>query len=166
LSIYQQLRQLKGDELVPKLVMAGHALDDSMRDFIAQHGLQDLVVEVQGCSNDALQALYSMAEVMLFPSLAEGFGWPVVEAQACGCRVVTSNFAPLTEIGGEAAIYCDPRDEKGVAHALQELLNEDDAARSNRSQSGISNAKRFSAQQMTEDYIAIYREVLEAPPLS
>jgi glycosyltransferase involved in cell wall biosynthesis len=163
LRIYAQLWNLMG-ETAPRLVMAGHALDDSMREFIAQNGLQEAVIEVQGCSNEALQAFYSMAEVMLFPSLAEGFGWPVIEAQACGCRVVTSDFAPLTEIGGEAAIYCDPRDEAAVARAVHLLLGEDPLARQNRREQGLLNAQRFSAQQMTRDYIAAYREVLGLVP--
>ena len=55
--------------------------------------------------NEALAALYSGAELLLFPSLEEGFGWPIIEAQASGCRVVTTGKAPMTEVGGNAAFY-------------------------------------------------------------
>ena len=56
-------------------------------------------------TNEEIQCAYSLAKVFLFPSLAEGFGWPIVEAQACGCAVVTTDEAPMNEIGGPDARY-------------------------------------------------------------
>lgn len=61
---------------------------------------QARVVFVQGINNETLEALYSGARVMLFPSLAEGFGWPIIEAQACGCPVITTDDSPMNEIVG------------------------------------------------------------------
>lgn len=63
------------------------------------------VVHLQGVDNEVVQALYSKASVFLFPSLAEGFGWPIVEAQACGCPVITTGEPPMNEVGGDQTTY-------------------------------------------------------------
>jgi hypothetical protein len=58
------------------------------------------VVFARGLTNEALEVAYSSAGLLLFPSLAEGFGWPIIEAQACGCPVLTTAEPPRNEIGG------------------------------------------------------------------
>jgi glycosyltransferase involved in cell wall biosynthesis len=63
------------------------------------------VIFAKSLDSRALQALYSLASVLLFPSLAEGFGWPLVEAQACGCPVLTTDEPPMNEVAGPAAWY-------------------------------------------------------------
>ncbi|WP_198660029.1 glycosyltransferase [Acidithiobacillus ferrivorans] len=68
--------------------------------------------------NENLRALYSGAALLLFPSLQEGFGWPIVEAQACGCLVATTNRAPMTAVGGQGDIYFDVSDACGAAAAI------------------------------------------------
>ncbi len=111
--------------------------------------------------NETLAALYSGAELLLFPSLEEGFGWPIIEAQACGCRVLTTNKAPMTEVGGTAAFYLDdPTDAQAGAVALERILSQDEAARAESVRAGIENAARFSTSRMVGEYLAIYREVL------
>jgi glycosyltransferase involved in cell wall biosynthesis len=113
--------------------------------------------------NAALAALYSAAELLLFPSLEEGFGWPIIEAQACGCRVLTTNKVPMTEVGGTAAFYLeDPTDAEAGAAALERILNQDEAARAESVRAGSDNAARFSTDRMVGEYLAIYREVLGA----
>ncbi len=85
------------------LVMAGKPWTSEMRELARELRLEDAAVERAGLPEEDLRALYSCAEALLFPSLAEGFGWPVAEAQACGCPVVTSNRAPMTEVGGSGS---------------------------------------------------------------
>jgi glycosyltransferase involved in cell wall biosynthesis len=160
LKIYRQLRQLRQDLPTPLLAMAGQTFTPALNEYIEANGLKEFVVQVGKCSNETLEALYSAAEVMLFPSLAEGFGWPVVEAQTCGCRVVTSNFAPLTEIGGNAALYCEPKNVAEAAQQLNFLLNETADERRMRIESSIRNAEQFSSQAMTENYLNTYRDIL------
>ena len=60
---------------------------------------------ITGLTDEQVCAIYNLAKVLLFPSLYEGFGWPIAEAFACGCPVITTNAAPMTEVGGSAAIY-------------------------------------------------------------
>ncbi len=113
--------------------------------------------------NRALAALYSGAELLLFPSLEEGFGWPIIEAQACGCRVLTTGKDPMTEVGGQAAFYLpDPTDIVAGAEAIDEILQQNEAVRTESIRAGIENAARFSTERMIREYLTIYREVLDA----
>ena len=86
------------------------------------NGLRDRVIELTNITNEDLRALYSKATALLFPSLREGFGWPIIEAQACGCPVFTSDRVPMTEVGGDAAIYLDPTDPRPAPRLLLPIL--------------------------------------------
>ena len=88
-----------------------------MNEFMDAHPeMAASVIPLTNVDNETLRALYSAAELLLFPSLEEGFGWPIVEAQACGCRVVTSQKAPMTEAGGDAAFYLPEREHGSIIH--------------------------------------------------
>lgn len=116
-----------------------------------------------GVDNSSLAALYSGAELLLFPSLEEGFGWPIIEAQACGCRVLTTGKDPMAEVGGEAAFYlADPNDAAAGAEAIAQILRQSETVRAASVRAGIDNAARFSTQRMIREYLAIYREALGA----
>ncbi len=78
------------------------------------------------CPGRDLPALYRGAACLLFPSLFEGFGMPVLEAMASGCPVVCSNTTSLPEIAGDAALLVDPRDAEALAAALHRLLTDPD----------------------------------------
>jgi glycosyltransferase involved in cell wall biosynthesis len=119
-----------------------------------------------------MQALYSRAEAFLFPSLAEGFGWPLIEAQACGCPVITTDEAPMNEVAGAAACYL-PRLRsasemdawaKNGADVLINLLAEPASAKSARRQQGQAWVRRYDANRAVEEYLAIYRSVADRMP--
>lgn len=151
LNIFAQLRKQEGFEDL-SLVMAGKPFTEEMSAFVSQAGLEGQVHERCSVSDQQLAALYSAASALLFPSLQEGFGWPVIEAQACECPVITSDRAPLPEVSGGSAILIDPQDPAAAAAriacnwaALPEL-----AVR------GVSNAARFTERRMVEQYLAAY----------
>jgi len=131
---------------------------DELRALVQGSGLAAHIHEWTELANEDLRALYSTAEALLFPSLQEGFGWPIAEAQACGCVVVTSNRAPMTEVGGDAAVYIDPDDAPGAAAVIAGTL----ADRDDLVEAGLRNAERFSGAQMVEGYVAAYRRVVAA----
>jgi glycosyltransferase involved in cell wall biosynthesis len=139
----------------PRLVMAGQPLSKEMRDFITAHGLQDRVIEVVDPSNKELRALYSGAAALLFPSLYEGFGWPLIEAQSCGCPVITSNRPPMTEIAGSAALYVDPEDETAAAALIAANLDRLHLFR----EGGFRNVKRFDSNQIGQAYESFFATV-------
>ena len=129
---------------------------------------QGQVLFIQGIDNQALQAAYSLARVFIFPSLAEGFGWPIIEAQACGCPVLTTDAAPMNDIGGSAASYIPvlkPADDVQAwaingATKLKSLLAIPEKQRDKLVKEGIENVKRFNANDAIESYLKVYRQVL------
>lgn len=138
-----------------RLVMAGKPWTGTMRALTADLKLGDRVDERVEVSNEQLRALYSRAEALLFPSLAEGFGWPIAEAQACGCVVVTTGRPPMTDVGGEAAIYIDPADPADAASRIAAALTERERWRT----AALENAARFSSEVMIDGYLRSYAAV-------
>lgn len=93
--------------------------------------------------DEDMAALYSAASLFVFPSLYEGFGIPVLEAQLCGAPVLTSNLSSLPEVGGDGAYYVDPYSEEEIAAGIARLLTEPKLAQ-RLTQLGRENAARFS----------------------
>jgi glycosyltransferase involved in cell wall biosynthesis len=139
-----------------KLVLAGKPWTPSMRQYISQAELARQVVELISISNEDLRALYSCAKALVFPSLYEGFGWPIIEAQACGCPVFTTDRAPMTEVGGRGTRCFDPADEMGTARIIARGIADREALRAR----GFENMRRFSPKVMVSGYLAAYRQVL------
>ena len=100
---------------------------------------------------------YASADALVFPSLIEGFGLPVVEALACGLRVATSDRGSLPEVGGDAAIYFDPEKPDSIAEALVEISSETTSERKNRIEKGLSHSNQFdwdwAALQTCQSYV-------------
>lgn len=108
-----------------------------------------------------MPALYSAAELFLFPTLYEGFGIPVIEAQMCGTPVLTSNCSSLPEVAGEAAVYVNPYSEDSICAGLLQILNDPQLA-AEMGRKGYENAGRFSWQKsakLLEEFIS--KEVKE-----
>jgi glycosyltransferase involved in cell wall biosynthesis len=105
--------------------------------------------------------LYRAAAVTVLPSLHEGFGFPPLEAMACGCPVVVSNRDSLPEVTGEAALIVDPLDVTSIAQAIERTLC-DQKLRESLIASGLRRAAEFSWARTAEAYARLYREVLES----
>jgi len=140
------------------LVFAGEQLRPSMRQFIAQQDIGDRVHEITSPTPATLRALYCAAAALVFPSLQEGFGWPIVEAQACGCPVITSDREPMRSVGGSAALLIDP---DKLEDAVEKIDRSWDAFRDCRA-SSMANAARFSEQKSGDGYLAFYQSILES----
>ena len=138
-----------------RLVMAGKPFYPGLRDLVGKLNLSAQVIEAVNVSNEELQALYSNALFLMFPSLEEGFGWPLVEAQACGCPVITSNRQPMMEIAGEGAIFIDPEDAEGAAHRIAEGFGRREELR----RAGFANVARFDQDAVLDQYLDFYREI-------
>ena len=142
-----------------QLVVAGKPLNASQRQLARELHVSDRIVEAQEISNPLLSALYSKAIALLFPSTFEGFGWPIVEAQACNCPVVCSNRAPFPEVGGDGALFFDVNDEGGFAGAIVQLAN-DSEFRSALIEKGLGNLWRYEPELMISRYVSLYEQVL------
>lgn len=151
LHIYLEIRRRLG-RLAPNLIMVGPALRPEIP------GVQFL----QEVTDPMLTDLYRNAALLLFPSLYEGFGWPVVEANACGCPAVISEIAPLIEAGGDASVLIsDPCDIQGAADRVMEVLGGDSLTKQRRREAGYLNAGRFSRRQMITQYLELYASIVQ-----
>lgn len=143
-----------------QLVFAGEPLNDALSAQARELGISERIVQVREPSNEQLEALYNLAGAFLFPSRFEGFGWPIIEAQACGCPVLCSSVPPMGEIAGSGALVREPADEEGFAHDLVQLLHPE--AREYWSAKARENAQRFTTARMISDYVTLYRSLAPA----
>ncbi|MBR9867921.1 MAG: glycosyltransferase family 4 protein [Oceanospirillales bacterium] len=152
-EIYSQLMQY-AEYKNHKLVLAGKPWPDDLKDKVNLLAINNQVIEISDLTNEEIRAFYSTTEALIFPSLQEGFGWPIAEAQACGCKVITTGRAPMTEVGGDAAIYIEPESPNLAAEIIYNHLY----AEKNLAIKSIENAKRFSIKAMIEAYAAGYNQ--------
>jgi glycosyltransferase involved in cell wall biosynthesis len=103
-------------------------------------------------------ALYAGALTLVFPSLYEGFGFPVIEAMHCGTPVITSTTSSLPELAGEAALLVDPHDTDAIAEAMSQLAS-DDALRLDLRARGYQQAQRFTWDAAARDVLAAFAEL-------
>jgi len=109
----------------------------------------------------SLQQCVAGAEVLVQPSLCEGFGLPPLEAMAAGTPCLASRIEPLVEVCGDAAAYCDPRDPADIARRLLELL-ENRQARQELSSRGRERARAFSWDRSATETLAVFEQVLSS----
>ncbi|MGH7529240.1 MAG: glycosyltransferase family 4 protein [Gemmatimonadales bacterium] len=108
---------------------------------------------------DDLRSLYAGARALVFPSLWEGFGLPVLEAMACGCPVITSNVSSLPEVAGGAAVLVDPQSVEAIAAALARVWV-DDRHRDDLVRRGLAHAARFTWEAAARATAAVYETAL------
>jgi glycosyltransferase involved in cell wall biosynthesis len=105
-----------------------------------------------------VSALYNAASVFVFPSYAEGFGLPIVEAMACGTPVITSRLGAMREVAGDAAALVDPTDTGAIAQAICDIVS-DDVLRERLRALGLARARQFSWDETAERLIRLYAQV-------
>jgi len=118
---------------------------------VAYRNLTDL-------SDDDLRAEYGRAEALIFVSLDEGFGLPIIEAQASGRPVITAARPPMDEIAGGAALLVDPEDTTAICSAVQRLA-EDPELSADLAERGVDNARRFAATTVAAAYVELYARI-------
>ncbi len=146
------------------LVLAGGEgwLYDEVRAQVAKRGLQDRVLFPGFVAEEHLPALYSAAAIMVFPSLYEGFGLPVLEAMACGVPVLASNAPCLPEVAGDAALMVDPRDVSAMAIAIEELINQPELRDALR-EKGLARAAQFRWKNSAAELLRVYHTIGKHP---
>lgn len=109
--------------------------------------------------DEELPLLYNSALMLLYPSLYEGFGLPIIEAMACGTPVITSNVSSMPEVGGEAARYIDPTDLDETRGAIREI-RESGKIREGMIKKGFEQAKKFSWEKCAKETTFLYKKIL------
>ena len=147
------------ESLRKQLGMAGqYRLEPDGTEIWEIHGGRR-VIRKEHLSTRGLADLYRSAEALVYPSLFEGFGLPVLEALSCGCPVLTSWRSPMEEIAGKAGWYFDPEDEDSILSTLRSLLK-DPVERKDRVQLGLERARDFSLPCFAEGLLRAYQKVL------
>lgn len=146
--------------LQPLLVCSGgtHDARPALDKQIVELGLERQVRFLGYCPNDEIPALYRNALSLVFPSLFEGFGMPVLEAMACDCPVVCSNTTSLPEIAGDAAVMVDPLDHEALADAMYRVVS-DQELRVELTARGLLQARNFSWRRHTLETVRVFQHV-------
>jgi glycosyltransferase involved in cell wall biosynthesis len=135
---------------------SGHSAESRRR--LMASGLDQRARLVSGLADHDLRALYSQADVVLFPSLAEGFGLPPLQAAACGVPVVASDLPVIHEVLDDYAIYVDPKDPRSIAAGIERATVDLDLRESLRLR-GPSVAARFSPPDVARKHADLYRSL-------
>lgn len=150
-------RASEGTDL--RLVLAGQALTPELLRLADKLQIRSQITSIVGPSIEIIEALYNRAVALIFPSRFEGFGWPPIEAQACGCPVVASNIPSLLEAVGKSAALHPVEDEIGMAESIRRLAS-DPEYRQELRRRGLENVRsRFQTARMMEDYVSLYQEL-------
>jgi len=136
------------------LCLAGEGMNNGLLAYARALNLQNNLLQVVKPNHQTLVALYTLCDAFIFPSLSEGFGWPLIEAQACGAPVIASNVEPMPEVSGGAALHFDPTQAKDFAKGYQDLQNQN--LREELIKKGFENCSRFHKKQMVSAYLNLY----------
>ena len=153
--------RLRADHAAPPLVVAGDvtsARGQALLGTAADLGLADHVIFPGQVSEAVLPALYRSATLLVYPSLYEGFGLPILEAMASGLPVITSNRSSMPEVAGDAAILVDPENPEDLASALSSALT-DDALRRDLAQRGLDRSRKFTWERTARETLAVYQRI-------
>ncbi len=161
--IIQALAQLRQQDNDLSFVIAGGKgwLEDEMYETIEQTQMSEYVHLIGFVDDADLPALYTSAEITVFSSLYEGFGFPVLESMACGTPVITSNVSSLPEVGGDVALFVNPTSVDEIRDAIQQLIDDNDL-RQNLRQRGLEHIKKFSWPNSAKKLKQIYDSVLQS----
>ncbi|NJN85064.1 MAG: glycosyltransferase family 4 protein [Leptolyngbyaceae cyanobacterium SL_7_1] len=152
--------QIKGDGL--ELWIAGSSdprYTPSLQTQTEELGIAPRVKFLDYVTYDRLPGLMGGAIALVFPSLWEGFGFPILEAMACGTAVITSNLASMPEVAGDAAILVDPYNVQELSTAMQQLMD-DPQMRSQLETAGLARATQFSWQKTGHQTAELLRQYL------
>jgi glycosyltransferase involved in cell wall biosynthesis len=159
-----QVREASG-ETVPDLVLVGGRgwRDSLLRGRIAELETKGCLRVVEYCTLDDLWSLYCGALALVFPSLNEGFGLPILEAMAAGLPVLTSNRSGTAEVAGDKALLVDPENTGSIAHGLAKLAFNGEL-RAKLAVEGPDRARQWSWSRTADLTVAVYRQLLDPDP--
>jgi glycosyltransferase involved in cell wall biosynthesis len=152
-GLIRAFAQLDGPDLI--LVHVGSLTPETLA-VIRELNVGDRVVQLTDLSDDELAALYQIAEVFVFPSFSEGFGWPPLEAMACGCPTICSTAGSLLEICGDASIFVNPADFGDMANAICRVLHEKEL-REDLIAKGYAQAAKFSWRSTANTFLELFQ---------
>lgn len=134
-------------------------LSDEQRSLLDSSGID--FENLAGLSDEELMKEYANADIVSFCSTYEGFGLPIIEAQAAGTPLVTSDLSPMKDVAGEGALLADPYDSKSIRAAIEKVIGDADL-RKNLVEKGRRNIERFAPDAIAGNYAVLYEEIVKA----
>jgi glycosyltransferase involved in cell wall biosynthesis len=155
-AAYKKLRE--GWECTWPLVLRGDNArgNEMLNQVAADLGIAESVIWLPRLSSEDMARLYSAATAMIFPSLYEGCGIPILEAMACGCPVTASDISTTKEFGGDATLMFDATSVDAMTGAMRQFF-EDPALRESCSTKGLIKAEQYSSKNIAGRLLAAYR---------
>lgn len=159
--LVKALAQLRTKHDIHLVVVGGNGwLEDEFYATIRNTKMTDYVHLTGFVADKELPALYTGAQMMVFPSLYEGFGIPILEAMACGVPVVSSNTSSLPEVAEDAALLIDPYSVDEIHNALERVITDQNLCKT-LIQSGLKQALKFTWEQSAKQLLGLYGQLLE-----
>jgi len=160
LKAFAQLRQRTGFKGYLVVVGMKGWMINHIDPLIKDLGLTEAVKFLGYISDEQLRILYNLAQIFVFPSFYEGFGFPIIEAFACGVPVITSNTSSCAEMAGTNALTVDPNDEGALAVAMASIVD-NQSLRDQLIARGIRRAQEFSFDQTAKQTLEVYSGLMK-----
>lgn len=166
IEIYETWREIFNKEI--PLLLIGAAPSESLFSQRAQSKYKKDINFITDLADDYINIAYSGATCLLFPSLDEGFGWPIIEAMASGCPVITINKAPMNEVGGIAAFYIEPKSNdtnsteqwnNDAANTLEKVVSLNSLQRTEAIKKSFSQSNKFTAEYSLTTIEDVYKKI-------
>ena len=160
-GLVEAFNLLKKQHTLPhKLVLGGRAdlHDTKVREKINASPFKNDIITTDYISDQDLPLLYNCADVFVLPSFIEGFGLIAIEAQACGCPVVSSNTSSLPEILGDSALFFNPYNSEEIAEQIYSVLS-NDTIKQELIKKGLENVRRFNWKKCAEQTLVVYQSI-------
>jgi len=151
------------------LLLIGNVPDKKILDAYSRSPYKSEIHFLSGMDDEFVRLAYCGASALLFPSLEEGFGWPIAEAMASGCPVITTGEAPMTEVAGSAGFLIPRRPQRPdesiqwaehAALVLDHVLNLSQSELKQVREEGFENARRFDTHMALDNIMNIYQDIL------
>ena len=159
-TLVRAFHVLRNKDYPVKLVLAGFRRWKDRNEVadIERLGIRDDVIEPGFIDNADLPAVYNLADCFVLPSFYEGFGIPILEAQACGCPVIISDSGPMKEVSGGAALTFDPSNAEQLAAKISEL-HSDSSLRKRITGLGLDNVRKYSWEKTAKETIQVFENL-------
>lgn len=165
IEIYNAWRKVS--KVTLPLILIGTPPNNSVLEVYHQSAYKNYIHFITGLEDKYVRLAYSGAVALLFPSLAEGFGWPIAEAMACGCLVITTDEPPMNEVAADAALLIPRKTDANIdkwisagVSAIDEIINLPGQQRQQAVEKGLLNAQRFNTQKAIDAIEEIYESIV------
>lgn len=168
IEIYESWRSISKKNI--PLLMTGSEPTNELLELQKKSAVKNDIHFVTNLADEDVNIAYSGAKCLLFPSLDEGFGWPIIEAMASGCLVITTNRSPMNEVGGSAAFYIDKKPSDDIflkkwkedsAKMLEKVVSLNKIQRAVMIENSLKQSQKFTAEFSLNAIEVVYKEITQ-----